>query len=59
MSEPIIRIGDRFRLTIPTAGEDADIDQGIRSPLLRVIEIRRDDRGIMELIAEAAEEGEP
>lgn len=47
--DPVMHIGDTFRMAIQLP-QPSDVDSGLRSPLMRVRDIRRDDAGVVELL---------
>jgi hypothetical protein len=57
--EPVVKIGDPFRLAIQLPDTPEDVDRGIRSPLLRVRDIRRDAAGVVEILADQVPDEPP
>jgi hypothetical protein len=49
----VIHVGDRIRMSVKVLRELAELNAGLRSPTVRVVEIRRDADGSVELIVEA------
>lgn len=56
---PVLMIGDIFHLSIQLPQADVEVDTGLRSPLMRVRDIRRDDAGLVELLAVHVDEDDP
>lgn len=54
-----VTVGDTICITMELTRIQTEVDSGVRSPLLRIVEIRRDPGGVLELVVVGADKPAP